>query len=533
MVGSLGQPASRNASSSKAAETAADPHSKHQPLTDSLLPPPRLDYRGITENSVFKSHNAFNRRAQVPVGVTASISRLYGEHKEALQALNASRAEQAAVGLRVKAARDDVIRKAAIEDAKTLKAHVHALFSKAEELEAELLSLALLLPNDTHTETPIGPESAATIRSTHGPEPLPANPLRDHVHIGKTLDLFDLESGATVSGSSWYFLRNEGALLELALTNYAMSLALRRGFTPMTTPDVVKADIAQRCGFQPRDPSGGSPSQNYYLEREGGQQELVLAGTAEIPLAGSFANKLYEENQLPIKVAGLGRAFRAEAGARGADTRGLYRVHQFSKVELFSVTRQAESEAMMEELGALQCEIFEGLGIPFRQGGLFFDQDVFLISLYHRILEMPTEELGASAFRKIDMEAWMPGRGGWGEVCACANRIHHASNRHTTDIFNIKLHRLSIKTTAYPLQTHSEYQGLSPLCPYTQWNGSGDSTADCSIIREWGSDPRSKGSWNRSSVGFEAILDWCRVVHSEFQVTGDKVNTIFKLRSVS
>ncbi len=160
---------------------------------------------------------------------------------------------------------------------------------------------------------------------------------------------------------------NEGALLELALTQYAMSKAIARGFKPVITPDVVRADIASRCGFQPRDTGDPPVHQMYHLQKTHSvQPELVLSGTAEIPLAGMFANKIFHEEELPMKYVGLGRAFRSEAGARGADTRGLYRVHQFTKVELFTACAEGESERLMQEFLDLQLDIFGDLGIPIR-----------------------------------------------------------------------------------------------------------------------------------------------------------------------
>ncbi|KAJ7293111.1 hypothetical protein C8J57DRAFT_1490573 [Mycena rebaudengoi] len=226
--------------------------------------------------------------------------------------------------------------------------------------------------------------------------PIPANPKRDHVIIARKFGLVDFEGGATVTGHAWYYLMNEAALLEIALTNYALSVAMKHGFTPVTTPDVVRADIASRCG--------------YHITTTHGP-ELVLSATSEIPLGGMFANKIFPAATLPLKVVGLGRAFRAEAGARGTDTRGLYRVHQFTKVELFAVTKQEESEKMMEEIRMVQKAIFAGLGFPFR------------------VLDMPTEELGASAYRKYDMEAWMPGRGSWGEISSLSNCTDYQSRR--------------------------------------------------------------------------------------------------------
>lgn len=319
---------------------------------------------------MFKSHNAFNRKAAPSVGAVQTIARLYEEQKTLLKQLNAQRHARSTVGDRIREnAKDPQLRQAALEEAKALKFGISKLEWQLEDIEQRLYALALALPNDTHPLSPIGPESVAATLSTHGPAPIPASPSRDHVSICRTLELLDLEAGALVTGSSWYYLKNEGALLELALINYALSVAMKYGFTPVVTPDVVRSDVARRCGFQPRDPHVDSAaSQMYHLAdaEESLAPELVLAGTAEIPLAGMFANKILSAHELPAKVVGLGHAFRAEAGARGADTRGLYRVHQFTKLELFVVAEDKHSEEIMDEMKALQIEIYEGLGIPFR-----------------------------------------------------------------------------------------------------------------------------------------------------------------------
>jgi seryl-tRNA synthetase len=282
--------------------------------------------------------------------------------------INAKRNARTAVGERIRRG-DQKDRGQAVEEAMALKKELGELEGPLNELEERLLSLALVIPNDTHPLSPLGPEDSAVTLSTHGPTPMPASSSRDHVSIGRHLELFNLEAGAAVAGNSWYYLMNEGALLEMALMNYALSVAIQHGFVPVTTPDVIYSDIARRCGFQPRDDSDPLFSQMYHLTNSSaGNQclDLVLSGTAEIPLAGFFANKIIPADSLPLKVVGVGKAFRAEAGARGADTRGLYRVHQFTKVELFTVTAEDESEAMMEEMRKVQVKIFEGLELPFR-----------------------------------------------------------------------------------------------------------------------------------------------------------------------
>ena len=345
--------------------------SKPPNKTSTALPKPRLDYRAISENAVYKSHNAFNRKAPLPVGAIQSIERLYNQKKELSRVINAKRHAQSLLGDRIRqAGNDEEARQAALQHAKELKPIVSQLEHDLAQVDDELFSLASAVPNDTHPLTPLGPESTAVVLSTHGPDPIPHSPLRDHVSICSDLGLLDLEAGATVTGSSWYYLLREAAVLEMALTNYGLSIALNHGFTPVTTPDVVRSDVARRCGFQPRDSADPPVSQMYHLSAtdpsSSSHPELVLTGTAEIPLAGMFANKVLPSKDLPLKIVGLGRAFRAEAGARGTETRGLYRVHQFTKLELFAVSQATQSEEMMEEMQRMQVEIFSGLGFPFR-----------------------------------------------------------------------------------------------------------------------------------------------------------------------
>jgi seryl-tRNA synthetase len=311
-----------------------------------------------------------NRKAPIPFGAVEDIARTYSEQKRIQNTLNARRNAQSIVGERIKkaaASKDKEAKAAALTEASKLKSEVTSLEDSLAEVESRLLQLALAIPNDTHPSSPLGPESAAVTLSSHGPEPIPATPSRDHVDICRKLGLLDLESAGTVTGSSWYYLLNEAALLEIALVNYAMSIAIKHGFTPVLTPDVIRADVASRCGFQPRDHNSDPPMQQmYHIETPPATPELVLSGTAEIPLAGIFANKIFSSASLPMKLVGVGHSFRAEAGARGADTRGLYRVHQFTKVELFAASTAEESGELMQEFLKVQKDILSGLGLPFR-----------------------------------------------------------------------------------------------------------------------------------------------------------------------
>ncbi|KAG9314014.1 seryl-tRNA synthetase, partial [Chiua virens] len=372
-----------------------------------VLPKPRLDYRNISESIIYKSHNAFNRKSPLPIGALQSIAHSYAEQKELSGRLDFKRHTQSVLGDRIRLTKDPSEKRAVVTEAKELKAEIALLEEKLAAVEEKLLELALHLPNDTHPEVPIGPEDAAVVLSTHGPPATAPSTERDHVAIGRALGLFNFEDAAIVTGSSWYYLLKEAALLENALTNYAISVALKHGFQFTMTPDVVRADVALRCGFQPRDYNSDHPaSQMYHIADS--SPELVLSGTAEIPLAGMFANKTFAENTLPAKVVGLGRSFRAEAGSRGTDTRGLYRVHQFSKIELFVVCEEDSSAEHLEEIRNLFTS-------------------TICVSL--SVLDMPTEELGASAYRKYDIEAWMPGRGGWGEISSASNCTDYQARR--------------------------------------------------------------------------------------------------------
>jgi seryl-tRNA synthetase len=308
-----------------------------------------------------------------------------------------------------------------VRQAKKLKTRIGEYETNLSATEEELLELGLVLPNWTSEGVPIGPEENAVEVERFGPEVKREDQVvkRDHLDVANHFDLLDNEASTISTGASWPYLRGTLALLEMALVNYATSVCLKHGYEPVLPPDVIRTDIASRCGFNPRDGVDGdsAPSQTYHIANT----DLCLAGTAEIPLSALFANRILDQKSIPRKVVGIGHAFRAEAGARGADTRGLYRVHQFTKVEMFCVTSadRGVSEGMMEDMRSVQKEIAEGLSLSVRYVASALSPRSIVTydeTNLDRVLDMPTEELGASAARKYDMEAWMPGRGKWGEV---------------------------------------------------------------------------------------------------------------------
>ncbi|KAI0142594.1 seryl-tRNA synthetase [Hypoxylon sp. NC0597] len=319
-----------------------------------------------------------------------------------------------------------------IEEARVLKDQLSAIEENEARLEAQMTELALAIPNLTSPQTPRGEEPTVLSYINEHPEPTPSSSdriWRSHVHIGSELGILDFAAAATTSGWGWYYLVDEGAQLEQALVNYALAVVTKQGlgWRRVAPPSIVYSHIAAACGFQPRDQNG--EQQIYTLaqsaaDAQRGKPELCLAGTAEIPLAGMKADTVLEEADIPLKYVGVSRSYRAEAGARGVDTKGLYRVHEFTKVEMFAWTPPDafETTEVFDEMLDLQTEILQGLG------------------LHCRVLEMPTADLGASAARKCDIEAFFPsrrdperdGRDGWGEVTSASICTDYQARRLAT-----------------------------------------------------------------------------------------------------
>lgn len=293
-----------------------------------------------------------------------------------------------------------------IAEGKLLKISLSETEERLGVLEQDLNVEAARIPNLTHPEVPHGGEENATELHLHGVKrdfDAEGFAPRGHLELATALDLVDFENAARVAGNKFYYMRNAGALLELALVNWAMTNAARDGFTVMTAPDVARESVLAGCGFAPR----GEASQVYRLA----DSDLCLAGTSEIALGGYYAGQIIERDALPIRMAAYSHCFRREVGAAGATTRGLYRVHQFSKVELFVIAAPDDSERVHAELRAFEERMFSELG------------------LHYRVLDMPTLDLGNPAYRKIDIEAWMPGRGNYGEISSASNCTDYQARR--------------------------------------------------------------------------------------------------------
>ncbi len=289
---------------------------------------------------------------------------------------------------------------ALIEKGRALRERVSQLEADLAKVEADVRMALMTIPNLTHPDAPLGGEAdSKTVRTWGAPRTFDFKPL-DHVALAEKHQLIDLEAGARVAGHGFYFLKNEAVLLELALTQYAVQKLVKHGFTLHTTPDMAKMEVLEGTGYQPR----GNETQIYSITGT----DLCLVATAEITLGGTLKDQILESTQLPIKMAGISHCFRTEAGAHGKATRGIYRVHQFTKIEMFGFTAPdvAASDALHAEIVAIEEEIFQGLGIPYR------------------VLDIASGDLGGPAYRKFDLEAWMPGRGEageWGEITSASN----------------------------------------------------------------------------------------------------------------
>ena len=269
-----------------------------------------------------------------------------------------------------------------------------------DDLESQIVELQSQIPNMTHPAAPIGEDDKSNLEIRRGQhEPLNFEfDILDHVELGEKHDMIDFEAGARIAGHGFYFLRNDGVMLELALQQYAVNHLVKNGFTPVITPDLAYSEILHGTGYIPRGPE----TQIYSIENS----NLNLVATAEIPLGGMMAGQTIDSELLPMKVCGISHCFRTEAGAAGRATRGLYRVHQFTKIEMFAFTLPEQSSDMLEQFCQIECEIFDSLEIPYR------------------VVDTATGDLGGPAYRKYDLEAWMPGRGdggAWGAVTSTSN----------------------------------------------------------------------------------------------------------------
>jgi seryl-tRNA synthetase len=280
---------------------------------------------------------------------------------------------------------------------------IKAIEGELAEVEGELERLAATLPNPPHPDAPDGDTDAdAVVLREVGERPGFDFEVRDHLDLGRALGLIETEKAAAASGSRFAYLIGDLVLLELALIRYAVEIAVEHGFVPVVPPVLVREQALYGTGYFP-----GEREMIYEVPKD----ELFLVGTSEVSLAALHADEIIDGERLPIRYAGISTCFRREAGAAGKDTRGIFRVHQFDKVELFSFAAPDQSEAEHERLLAIEEQVLAGLEIPYR------------------VVDIPVGDLGAPAVRKFDCEAWIPSQERYREVTSTSNTTDYQARR--------------------------------------------------------------------------------------------------------
>jgi seryl-tRNA synthetase len=363
-----------------------------------------LDIKFIRDNIDGVKENCRNRNVTVDLDHLIALD---DERRSHIQVAEDIKRRQNETAQSMKAKLEKSERDTLIALGRELKERASTADADLKKVQEELDELIRRVPNMTHADSPVAAaeDGNLEIRRWGEPTKFDFKPM-DHVELGEKLDLIDFEAGAKVTGQKFYYLKNEAVLLEQALINYALHTLKDEGFTPIMTPDLARASVLDGIGFNPR----GEETQIYSVENT----DLCLIATAEITLGGMLADTILDEASLPLKFAGVSHCFRTEAGAAGRESKGLYRVHQFSKVEMFAFTTPEDSEAMHEKLVGFEEKLFQGLEVPYR------------------VVDICTGDMGGPAYRKYDLEAWMPGRGengDWGEVTSTSNCTDYQARR--------------------------------------------------------------------------------------------------------
>ncbi len=327
-----------------------------------------------------------------PTELVDDLLRADEERRAATQRFEAVRAEQRSIGKEVAKASGDE-RAALLARTKDLAAEVKATEAAATEAEQALKRAHLAVSNLVEPGAPAGGEDDFTVLREVGTIPEIANPL-DHLEIGEALRAIDTERGAKVSGSRFYFLTGVGALLQLGMLQLAIQQAVEHGFTPSITPTLVRPESMEGTGFL-----GAHASEIYRLEAD----DLYLVGTSEVALAAYHSNEILDLSDGPSRFAGWSTCYRREAGSHGKDVRGILRVHQFDKVEMFSFCKPEDALAEHQRLLAMEEEMLAKVEIPYR------------------VIDVAAGDLGSSAARKYDCEAWVPSQSRYREVTSTSN----------------------------------------------------------------------------------------------------------------
>jgi seryl-tRNA synthetase len=352
-----------------------------------------LDIKIIRENPELIKTNCRNRLAKVDIDLLLKID---AEIRELKIATENARAERNKIS-KTKPTPE------IIAEMKTLGETLKEQENKLAELEIKFKELLMAVPNLTHEQVRVSDneDDNPVLEKYLEPTKFNFKPL-DHVELAEALDLIDFDRATKVSGAKFYYLKNELAFLEFALIQYALEILIKHGFTPFVTPDLAKREVLEGLGFNPR----GESTQIYNIENS----DLCLIGTAEITLGGMHQNEILTLESLPRKYVAVSHCFRTEAGSYSKFSKGIFRVHQFTKIEMFQYVKPEEAEQAHQELLKIEKEIWQGLKIPFQ------------------VIDHCTADLGGPSIRTFDLEAWMPGKpasdgtqGAYAEVTSTSN----------------------------------------------------------------------------------------------------------------
>ncbi len=372
-----------------------------------------LDIKFIIENPGLIKQGASKKNVKVEVD---KIEKLYKERNEKLTQAEKLRAEQ-------NAASKGKMDEEKIEQMKKIKEQIKSLEPEIEKLEKELEELALAVPNPPLDSVPEGKdEEDNEVVSTHGTKPEFDFEPKDHIELGKNLDIIDIERGTRTSGARFYYLKNEAALLEFALLQFVVHKLHAKGFAPVITPTLVKEEAMYATGFFPAE-----RNEIYNVNPE--DDNLFLVGTSEVPLTMLHATEILDEKCLPTRYCGFSTCFRREAGSYGKDTAGIIRVHQFDKVEMFSFCHPDNSEQEHELIREIEEEIMQDLGF------------------HYQVVNICGGDLGTPAAKKYDIEVWIPTQNKFRELTSCSNctdfQARRAKIRYKTPEGNLYAHTLN------------------------------------------------------------------------------------------
>ncbi len=358
-----------------------------------------LDPRLLSERHDEIAESCRRRGVEVDLAAAVAAHAAVNEAKAALEECSRRRNEHQAQGKKLPPEE----RKAHGLAGRALKEEAARLEQDVTTAEQALDEWMQRIPNFVHPDVPVGGEEDFNeLRRVGTPREFDFEPL-DHLALGDAHELLDFESAARVTGQKFYYLKNEAVLLELGLIRFAVETAREAGYAPHATPDLARASVVDKLAFSPR----GEETQIYSVT----DTDLDLVGTAEITLGGLGMDQIFDEASLPLRLGGISHCFRTEAGSHGRESRGLYRVHQFSKVELFAFCTPDQSEAVHQEMLEIEERIMQALDVPYR------------------VIDVASGDLGAPAYRKYDIEAWMPGRGDYGEVTSTSNCLDFQARR--------------------------------------------------------------------------------------------------------